>query len=89
MVHAAESERDRILAEASARSARMRKDAQFLIDQQMKQLKTDLTKEAIEAAIGAAEKVMVAQIGAPDQQRLADEYMTTIQQVIEDEEVRA
>ncbi|MEC7520018.1 MAG: ATP synthase F0 subunit B [Myxococcota bacterium] len=89
MVHAAESERDRILADANARSARMRKDAQFLIDQQMKQLKSDLTKEAIEAAIAAAEKVMVEQIGGADQERLADQYMTTIQQAMKDEEARA
>ena len=36
---------------AEKKAARMRKDTQFLIDQQMKQLKQDLTTEAVNAAI--------------------------------------
>ncbi|MCZ7682689.1 MAG: hypothetical protein M5U28_29400 [Sandaracinaceae bacterium] len=89
MIQAGEAERDRIIAEAEARAARMRKDAQFVIDQQMKQLRTDLTREAIEAAIAAAGAVLAQQTGAADQQRLADEYLGKLASSIDDEEVRA
>ena len=48
--------RDRIVAEAEARATRMRDDTRFVIEQQMKQLRADLTREAIEAAVNAAEQ---------------------------------
>lgn len=89
MIQAGESERDRIIGEAEARAARMRRDAQFVIDQQLKQLKADLTREAVEAAINAAEKALVEQIGGADQQRLADDYLSNVSETIKDEEVRA
>ena len=75
MIQAGEAERDRIIAEAESRAARMRRDAQFVVDQQMKQLKKDLTREAIEAAVKAAEEVLTAQTGAADQERLAKAYL--------------
>jgi F-type H+-transporting ATPase subunit b len=75
MIQAGEAERDRIIAEAESRAARMRRDAQFVVDQQMKQLKADLTREAIEAAVKAAEEVLTAQTGAADQERLAKAYL--------------
>lgn len=78
MIQAGEAERDRIIAEAEARAARMRRDAQFLIDQQMKQLKADLTREAIEAAVKAAEEVLSAQTSPSDQQRLAKAYLSDL-----------
>ncbi len=89
MIQAGESERDRIIAEAEARAARMRKDAQFVIDQQMKQLKADLTREAIEAAVAAAEAVLSDQTSAADQQRLANDYLKTLETAVKDGEVRA
>lgn len=75
MIQAGEAERDRIIAEAESRAARMRRDAQFVVDQQMKQLKKDLTREAIEAAVKAAEEALTAQTGAADQERLAKAYL--------------
>ncbi|HEY8429513.1 MAG TPA: ATP synthase F0 subunit B [Sandaracinaceae bacterium] len=89
MVQAGETERDRIIAEAEARAARMRKDAQFVIDQQMKQLRADLTREAIEAAIAAAEKALAEQTSAADQQRLAEAYLRELTDSIKKDEVRA
>jgi F-type H+-transporting ATPase subunit b len=89
MIQAGESERDRIIAEAEARAARMRRDAQFVIDQQMKQLKADLTREAIEAAIAAAEQMLRDQTATPDQQRLAEAYLGNLESSIKDKEVRA
>lgn len=87
MVQAGEAERDRLVADAEEKAARMRKDAQFLIDQQMKQLRVDLTKEAIEAAVSAAGTMLEAQASADDQKRLADEYLAHLKD--NPDEVRA
>ena len=70
------AERDRIVKDAASRAEKMRAEAKFLIEQQMKSLREDLTREAIEAAIGAAEKILRDKVGAPgDQERLATEYL--------------
>lgn len=89
MVQVGEAERDRIIADAEARAARMRKDATFLIEQQMKQLRADLTREAIEAAVAAAETALAAQVGGPDQERLAEAYLGQLKTSLDEEEVRA
>ncbi|MEM9067549.1 MAG: hypothetical protein AAGE52_03555 [Myxococcota bacterium] len=78
VVKAGEAERDRIVADAEAKAAIMRKDAQFQIEQQMKQLRADLTKETIEAAIGAASELLREKTSPADQQRLADGYLESI-----------
>ena len=44
MIKAGEAERDRIVAQAEEKAARMRKDTSFLIEQQIKQLRKDLTQ---------------------------------------------
>lgn len=75
MVKAGEAERDRIVQEAEAKAARMRRDADFLIEQQLKQLREDLTREAAYAAVATAEQVLRDKITAEDQQRLAQEYL--------------
>jgi F-type H+-transporting ATPase subunit b len=71
-------ERDRMVADASARAEKTRAEARFLIDQQMKQLRQDLTREAVEAAIAAADKILRERSTAADQQRLADEYLSRL-----------
>ena len=81
MVKAGEEERDRIVAEAERKAARMRRDAEFLIEQQMKQLREDLTKEAVETAIRTAEAVLTEKTTAEDRSRLADTYLDTLSQV--------
>jgi F-type H+-transporting ATPase subunit b len=72
------AERDKIVADASARSEKLRAEARFLVEQQMKQLREDLTREAIEAAIGAATKILVERTQPADQERLANEYLERI-----------
>ena len=68
-------ERDRLVKEASDKSEKMRAEARFLIDQQMKELKETLTREAIESAVTAAERILRERTTAADQQRLANEYL--------------
>lgn len=76
---AGEAERDRIVAEARARAERMRADAAATIDQEMKNLREDLRREAIIAATAAAEATVRSSIGADDQTRLADEYLAGLE----------
>ena len=85
MVAAGEAERDRIVEEAEAKAARMRREAEFLIEQQMKQLRVDLTREAVDAAVSAAEKVLRETMSADDQQRLAQNYLDRLNQLPKEE----
>src|SRR5262245_36682847 len=71
LVEAGEGERERIVREAEEKAARMQKDAQFLIEQEMKQIRHDLTREAVEAAVRAAEELLRKRVTAADQERLA------------------
>src|SRR5690606_6674837 len=75
-------ERDRIVGEASRKAEKMREEARFLIDQQMKQLRQDLTREAIEAAVAAAELVLTQGTTPQDQERLAKDYLGTIRKTV-------
>ena len=75
IVKSGEAERDRIVAEAEHKAARLRKDTQFLIEQQLKQLRVDLTREAVESAISAAHAVLSQNTSATDQERVAREYL--------------
>lgn len=82
-------ERDRIVAEASARAEKMHAEATFLVEQQLKTLRQELTREAIEAAIAAAEKILRERSTAADQQRLADEYLSRLRSSVEKGGLRA
>jgi F-type H+-transporting ATPase subunit b len=76
-------ERDRMVAEASTRANRMHEEAKFLVEQQLKQLREELTREAIEAAVSAAEKILRERATGADQQRLADEYLARLRTSVE------
>jgi F0F1-type ATP synthase membrane subunit b/b' len=75
---AGEGERDRIVREAEEKAARMEKEALFLVEQEMKQLRLELTRDAIEAAVGAAEELLKKRITASDQERLAEDYLAQL-----------
>ncbi|MCA9600573.1 MAG: ATP synthase F0 subunit B [Polyangiales bacterium] len=75
MVKAGEAERDRIIAEAEGKAARMRRDTQFIIEQQLKQLRVDLKHDAAAAAIRTAEEILSSQLNDGDQERLAREFI--------------
>ncbi len=89
MIKAGEADRDRIVQEAEAKAASMRKDTEFQISQKMKQLQGDLKKEAALAAIAAAEEVIKAQASASDQSRLAEDYLKQIASAAKAEELRS
>ncbi len=78
MIAAGKKERDRIVADAEHKAARMRQEAEFLIEQHAKQLHADLTREAVEKAVAAAEQLLVKSTTNFDQQRLAQEYLASL-----------
>ena len=78
MIAAGQAERDRIIADAEHKAARMRREAEFLIEQQVKTLRADLSREATDNAIAAAEQLLLRATTTYDQQRLAQEYLSAL-----------
>ena len=78
MLAAGKAERDRIIADAEHKAARMRREAEFLVEQHVKQLRQDLSREATESAIAAAEQLLLRATTTYDQQRLAQEYLAAL-----------
>jgi F-type H+-transporting ATPase subunit b len=84
MIKAGEVERDRIVAQAEEKAARVRKDTTFLIEQQIKQLRKDLTQQAANAAVVAAERLLRERTTDDDQDRLAEAYLNRLDEVFEE-----
>lgn len=84
VIKAGEEERDRIVQEAEEKAALIRRDAQFQIEQQMKQLREELTAEAIEAAVGAATELLAKSTTPDDQRRLAQGYLEAVASMTEE-----
>lgn len=75
---AGEAERDRIVAEAREKAERMRADARASIEQEVKTLREELHREAVLAAVTAAEETVRKTITAADHGRLADDYIQSL-----------
>lgn len=78
LVRAGEAERDRMIKDAEAKAERMRKDAEFLVEQELKQIRLDLWRDAVDAAIGTAEELLKKRVTPADQERLAEEYLADL-----------
>ena len=83
MIAAGQKERDRIIADAEHKASVLRRDAEFIIEQQVKQLRSDLAREAADAAVQAAEQLLLRATTTYDQQRLAQEYLGALTTKIE------
>jgi F0F1-type ATP synthase membrane subunit b/b' len=66
-------------ASLSARQPLFNRTSSATIDQELKNLREDLRREAITAATTTAEATVRASIGAEDQRRLADEYLAGLE----------
>ena len=84
MIKAGEAERDRIVAQAEEKAARIRKDTSFLIEQQIKQLRKELTQQAASAAVAAAQGLLQERTTNADQDQLAEAYLTRLDEVLEE-----
>ncbi|MCC6558707.1 MAG: ATP synthase F0 subunit B [Polyangiaceae bacterium] len=71
-------ERKNLLAELEERRARMRRDAEFRIEQELKAARLELLHEAVNNAVAAAEEILRKHASAEDQGRLADDYLAAI-----------
>jgi F-type H+-transporting ATPase subunit b len=78
LARAGEAERDRIVSEAEAKAERMRKDAEFQVEQELKQIRQDLWRETVEAAVGEAEELLVKRVTPADQERMAEDYLAEL-----------
>jgi F-type H+-transporting ATPase subunit b len=74
----AELEQKHILAEAEERRVRMRRDAEFRIEQERKAARDELLCEAVVNATAAAEALIQKQMSASDQDRMAKAYLTSV-----------
>lgn len=81
MREAGEAERDRILADAKEKRIRMERDAKSLIAQELKAAREILMAETVRSAAKSAEEMLAKQITPADQQRLADEYLASLENV--------
>ncbi len=70
-----QAEREHILAEAEERRARMRRDVEFRLEQELKAARQQLLQESVELAVVAAEKLLENKVAAADQDRNADELI--------------
>lgn len=75
---AARAEKDRIIQDAEERAKRMRAETDELIAQQMQQLQASLSRDVVNAAVTAAEKLLQGALKADDQTRLAQDYVKQV-----------
>lgn len=68
-------EKERILKEAEERRVRMRRDAEFRVEQELQEARQDLLKEAVEGAVVAAEALIAKKVTAADLDRSAEQYL--------------
>jgi len=74
----AEVEKTHLLAEAEERRVRMRRDAEFRVEQELKTARAELLREAVVNAVSAAEALMIKQVTAADLDKMAGDYLKSI-----------
>jgi len=77
----AEQEKARLLNEADALAAKVRSDARFLADQEVKVAKQQVRHEMAETARAQAIELVRRHISAADQSRLVEDFIQNIGQV--------
>jgi F-type H+-transporting ATPase subunit b len=78
IIKAGEVERDRMVVEAERKAARLRKDAEFVVEQRIKQLQKDLRAEMVQAAVEAAGKVLAERTTDADQEKLTKDFIAKL-----------
>jgi F-type H+-transporting ATPase subunit b len=66
---------ERIVREARERRERMKRDAEFLIEQEGKELRAQLLRKTVDDATAEATALLREKLSAQDQDRLAQEYL--------------
>lgn len=75
----AEADRDRLLAEASATAARIRRDAVAAAEQEARHARETLRAETVDLAVQIAGDLLRGQVNDADRARLVDDFVTRIE----------
>lgn len=75
----AEGEKARLIAAAEERAGRIKAETAFLIEQQVRDASERLRRESAESALKIAEDILKRSIGAGDQQKLLDTFVSNIE----------
>ncbi|HEY4185600.1 MAG TPA: ATP synthase F0 subunit B [Polyangia bacterium] len=74
----AEAEKARLIATAEERATRIKAETAFLIEQQVRDADQRLRRESADAALKIAEEILRRSIGAGDQQRLLETFVSDL-----------
>lgn len=78
MREGAELERKRILEDAVTRRTRLEQEARTLIDQELKAVRDELTRETAKAALSSARDLLRANTTTDDHRRLCEQYLDSL-----------
>ncbi len=75
----AQSERERIIADARASADRVREDARIAIDQELRRAREELRREAADMSVELAAELLRTEVGEADRDRLLDEFIGKVE----------
>jgi len=75
----AETERERILADAASAAERIRDDARVAVEHEVQRARKQLRDEASHLAVELAGEMLRGQLSESDQHRLVDEFIDTVE----------
>ena len=78
MRESAEAERRRVLEEAKARRVRLEQEARQLVEQELADLREQLTRETARAALRSARELLLKSTSTEDHRRLCEQYLATL-----------
>jgi F-type H+-transporting ATPase subunit b len=84
-----EKEKTHLLAEAEERRVRMRRDAEFRIEQEGKTARAELLQQAVIGAAAAAEELLLKKVGPSDLDRMAEDYLKAVGPAIQGQRASA
>jgi len=85
----AEVEKKHIVAEAEERRARMRRDAEFRVEQELRAARIALMHEAVGNATSAAEEIIRKRAAQADMDRMSEEYLASLRSALADTKATA
>ncbi len=81
-----EAERERILEEAKGRRETLERDARLLIEQELKVAREELFHQAVADAVRTARETIEAQLTSADHERLAEDFLASLDEQIKQRE---
>jgi len=78
----AELEKKHVIAEAEERRTRMRRDAEFRIEQELRTARIELMHEAVQEATVAAEEIIRKRAAQADLDRMSEEYLGSLRDAL-------